>query len=78
MAATATGNDAQPGLRETDYSVGGENAEVSCESEFEAATEGDRGDGADRGYGKGGEGVESFTEAGEEIGGSVSASQSNE
>jgi hypothetical protein len=41
MTAAAARDDAQPGLRKTDYGIRGENAEVSCESEFEAATEGD-------------------------------------
>lgn len=40
VAAAATGDDAQAGLRETDYGVGGKNTEVSCESEFKATAEG--------------------------------------
>jgi hypothetical protein len=41
MAAAAARDDAQAGLRKTNYSVGGEDAEVGCESQFEAATKGD-------------------------------------
>jgi len=41
VAAAAAGDDAKAGLGKTDYGVGGENAEVGSESEFEAAAKGD-------------------------------------
>ena len=70
MAAATARDDAQAGLGETDYGVGGENAEVRRESEFEAAAESDGGDGADGGDGEGGDGVEGAADASEKIGGS--------
>lgn len=68
MGATGTGDDAETGLRKTDCGVGGEDAEVGGEGEFEAAAEGYGGDGGHGGDGKVGEGVEGAAEVGEEVG----------
>lgn len=70
MSAAGAGDDAQTGLGKTDCSVGGEDAEVGGEGEFEAAAEGYGGDGGYGWDGKVGEGVEGAAEVGKEVGSS--------
>ena len=71
VGASSSGEDAEAGFGQTNDGVGGKDAEVGGQGEFETATEGDGGYGGDGRNREAGEGSECAVEVGQELFGTV-------